>query len=152
MGYESEKAALAKKYFTDGYNCAQAVALAFVEESGLTKDALLKLTASFGGGMGRLREVCGAVSAMFMIAGLRYGYIDPLATDDKADHYKLVQELAALFKKETGTIICRELLDGVASDGYVPDARTAEYYNKRPCADLVYLGASLTARLIQHKG
>lgn len=152
MGYEITKAELAKKYFTDGYNCCQAVALAFAEESGLTKDALLMLASSFGGGMGRLREVCGAVSGMFMIAGLRYGYIDPLATDSKADHYKLIQELAALFRNKTGTIICRELLDGVASDTYIPDQRTAEYYSKRPCADLVYLGAMLTARMISEKG
>ncbi len=86
---------------------------------GLDLETALRLSSSFGGGMGRLREVCGAVSGMFMVAGLKYGYSDPHDKPAKAEHYKRIQDLAAEFRDENGSIVCRELL---ASSRAVPTA------------------------------
>ncbi|HBR31849.1 MAG TPA: hypothetical protein DD733_07165, partial [Clostridiales bacterium] len=108
MSTHAEKAA---ELFRKGYNCAQATFLAFADETSMDKKTALKLTSSFGGGMGRLREVCGAVSAIFMIAGIKYGTDDPRNDEEKACHYALIQELARRFREKNGTIICRELLD-----------------------------------------
>lgn len=132
------RAERAKELFTQGYNCSQAVLAAYCDEIGMDFETALKLSSSFGGGMGKLREVCGAVSSMFMIIGIKCGYTD--ANDDiaKARHYKLVQELAKKFKDENGSIICRDLLGEDKKDkSPIPDARTDEYYKKRPCAELV---------------
>ena len=131
MGIYSEKAA---DNFRDGYNCAQSVLLAFADKVGLENEEALRLASSFGGGMGRLREVCGAVSAMFMIAGILKGYTEPNNDVVKANHYKLIQDLAAEFKSKHGTIICRELLglDGTEFSP-IPSVRTEEYYKERPC-------------------
>ena len=118
----------AKTLFREGYNCAQSVFCTFAEDLGIDFDSALKLSSSFGGGMGRMREVCGAVSAMFMIAGLKYGYTEPNNKDVKTEHYKRIQELAQLFKEKHGTIICRELLGPLADDSYIPSDRTNEYY------------------------
>ena len=95
----------ARKYFKEGYNCAQSVFLTYADKYGFNKDTALKLSSSFGGGMGRLREVCGAVSAMFMIAGLESGYIENNNDEIKAEHYTRIQNLANEFKKKHGTII-----------------------------------------------
>ena len=108
MGIYSEKAA---HNFLSGYNCAQSVLLAFADKAGLEPEYALKLASSFGGGMGRLREVCGAVSAMFMVAGILKGYTEPADDEIKAKHYALIQDLASEFKSKYKTIICRELLD-----------------------------------------
>lgn len=97
--------------FHCGYNCAQAVFAAFAPELGIDFDTALRLSSSFGGGMGRLREVCGAVSAMFMIAGLKYGYSDPADPAAKAAHYERIRALAEEFREKNGSIICRELLE-----------------------------------------
>lgn len=141
MGIYSEKAA---NNFRDGYNCAQSVLLAFANKIGLKEDEALKLASSFGGGMGRLREVCGAVSAMFMIAGILKGYTEPNNDVVKANHYKLIQDLAAEFKSKHGTIICRELLglDGTEFSP-VPSARTDEYYKERPCEEFIKCAAEI---------
>lgn len=141
MGIYSEKAA---NNFRDGYNCAQSVLLAFANKVGLKEDEALKLASSFGGGMGRLREVCGAVSAMFMIAGILKGYTEPNNDVVKADHYKLIQDLAAEFKLKHGTIICRELLglDGTEFSP-IPSARTDEYYKERPCEEFIKCAAEI---------
>lgn len=141
MGIYSEKAA---NNFRDGYNCAQSVLLAFANQVGLKEDEALKLASSFGGGMGRLREVCGAVSAMFMIAGILKGYTEPNNDVVKADHYKLIQDLAAEFKLKHGTIICRELLglDGTEFSP-IPSARTDEYYKERPCEEFIKCAAEI---------
>ena len=99
----------------------------------------MMLSSSFGGGMGRMREVCGAVSAMFMVAGLEKGYSDPKASTEKAGHYDYIQQLAAKFKEENGSIICRDLL-GLTKPGPdtpTPEPRTEAYYKKRPCQLLV---------------
>ena len=128
----------AAKLFKEGYNCAQSTFCAFSDELGIDKAIALKLTSSFGGGMGRLREVCGAVSAMFMIAALLKGYTCPQDDDAKTQHYKLIQNLAEEFKKLHKTIICRELLGlSEGKDDYTPSKRTEEYYTSRPCEKII---------------
>lgn len=140
----SGKSEHAMELFQQGYNCAQSVFAAFCEDMGMDFETALKLSSSFGGGMGRLREVCGAVSGMFAIAGMKYGYTDPKDAEAKAAHYKLIQELATQFKAENGSIICRELL-GLDSepDSPTPEQRTDEYYKRRPCAELVGCAARI---------
>lgn len=139
----------AMELFKQGYNCAQSVFAAFCEDLGIDFETALKLSSSFGGGMGRLREVCGAVSGMFAVAGMKYGYTDPKDYIAKAAHYKLIQDLALRFKAENRSIICRELLGlGAGSDGSDPELRTDEYYNKRPCAELVRCAAGIIEDLI----
>ena len=100
----------AGQLFVQGYNCSQAVFAAFCDETGLDMDTALRFSSSFGGGMGQLREVCGAVTGMFMVAGVKYGYTDPKDVSAKAEHYRLIQSLAARFKEKNGSYICRELL------------------------------------------
>ncbi len=145
----SNKSQQATELFKQGYNCAQSVFAAFSEDLGMDFETALKLSSSFGGGMGRLREVCGAVSAMFGIAGMKYGYTDPEDDEAKAAHYKLIQELATRFRAENHSIICRELLGlDAGPDDPVPALRTDEYYQKRPCAELVGCAARLMEELI----
>lgn len=135
MNSKSEEA---KANFLKGYNCCQSVVLAFADELNLDKNTALMLSSSFGGGMGRLREVCGAVSGMFIIAGLKFGYSSPDDKEAKTAHYKRIQELAEKFREKNKYIVCRELL-GLTSktESYIPEDRTNEYYKKRPCANLV---------------
>lgn len=137
----------AGKLFASGYNCSQAVLLTFAEELGMPFNMAAKLSSSFGGGMGRMREVCGAVSGMFMAAGLLSGYDDPKSQIEKTEHYKLIQDLAERFKKHTGSIICRELLglDIKGADSHIPEKRTEEYYKKRPCREMVEIAAKVFA-------
>ena len=127
----------AEELFKSGYNCAQSVLGVFCEELGLDFNTAMKLSSSFGGGMGRMREVCGAVSGMFMTAGLLYSSAEP-SSQNKANQYKIVQELANRFKLKNKTIICRELLNGIeSSTSPIPSERTENYYKKRPCISLV---------------
>ncbi len=134
----------ARDLFKQGYNCSQAVLLAFSDMTGLDDRTALMLSSSFGGGMGRMREVCGAVSGMFMVAGILYGYDDPANQSGKTDHYRRIQALAEEFRKENGSIICRELLGlGGGPDSPVPETRTDTYYKKRPCAELVAMAARI---------
>lgn len=140
----------AENLFLSGYNCAQSVFCAFSDELGMDFDTALKLSSSFGGGMGRLREVCGAVSSMFMIAGLKYGYTEPNNKEVKAEHYARIQQLAEKFKSKNKTIICRDLLGlDVEQDNPVPEDRTQEYYLKRPCKHLVGDAAEIIAEYIK---
>ncbi len=133
----SEKSDKAKALFKQGYNCSQAVLGVFCEELGLDFDTAMKLASSFGGGMGRMREVCGTVSGMFMAAGLAFASSSESAAE-KGAHYKRIQELAQNFKDKNGSIICRELLQGIeASSSPTPSERTETYYKKRPCVELV---------------
>lgn len=112
----------AMELFKQGYNCSQSVFGAFCEECGIDFETALKLSSSFGGGMGRLREVCGAVSGMFMVVGMKYGYTDPKDSVSKAEHYKRIQELAEEFKENNRSIVCRELLElSVQSESYIPE-------------------------------
>ena len=102
---------LAAELFLSGSNCAQAVVVAFCDVTGMKPQYAARLSSSFGGGMGRMREVCGAVSGMLMVAGLLYGYDDPGEHDvKKKAHYQLVQSLAGQFREEIGSIVCREIL------------------------------------------
>lgn len=147
----SEKGILAKENFNSCCNCAQSVAAAFCEECGFDRSTMLRLSCSFGGGMGRLREVCGAVSGMLLVAGMLYASDDPTDDDAKAKHYERVQELALKFKEKNGSIICRELLglDLEGADDPVPSKRTEEYYQTRPCAELVEDGADILMDYIE---
>ena len=101
--------------------------------------------------MGRLREVCGAVTGMFIVVGLLYGYDDAHDRKQKAAHYKLVQELAAKFKEQNKSIVCRELLGLKGADNYMPEIRTEEYYSKRPCKQLVGIAAQILEDYINQK-
>ena len=129
---------MAMNYFLKGYNCSQSIILAFEDMLPVDKTALSRMASSFGGGMGRLREVCGAVSGMFMAAGFLYGYDGPETGQVKADHYARIQELARRFEEKHGSIICREMLGlDVRRDTPVPEKRTTEYYKKRPCPEII---------------
>ncbi|MDD2354548.1 MAG: C-GCAxxG-C-C family protein [Lachnospiraceae bacterium] len=135
---------MAMDYFTKGYNCSQSVVLAFADLLPVDEKTLMKLSSSFGGGMGRLREVCGSVTGMFMVAGMLYGYDGPETGHAKAEHYALIQELAGKFEAENGSIVCRELLGlNKQHDDPQPSARTGEYYKKRPCKELVGMSAEI---------
>lgn len=137
----------AQAYFTEGYNCSQAVAMAYADLIGMDETMLARAMSSFGGGMGRMREVCGAVSGMSFAAGVLYGYAEPTAAgqQEKAAHYARIQELAGAFREVNGSIVCRELLglDISGSDDPTPKKRTPEYYKKRPCGQLVALAATI---------
>lgn len=141
----------ARALFEEGYNCAQAVVLCFEDLTGLDTKTAAMLSSSFGGGMGRLREVCGAVSGMFTVAGLLRGYADPKAKAEKAEHYAFIQSLATDYKAENGSIICKELLGLPGASVPVPEERTAEYYRRRPCADYVECAARTLAKKINEE-
>ena len=132
----------AAELFFRGYNCAQAVTVAFGDLTGLDEKSAAKMVCSFGAGMGGLREVCGAVSGMLTVAGILYGYDDPEDLPSKKAHYALVQELASKFQEQVGSIICREILKNPPTDPN-PSPRTAEYYKARPCARMVFLAAQI---------
>ncbi len=151
MKSEREKA---KELFLEGYNCSQAVFVAYAERYGLDKELALKVSASFGGGMGRMREICGAVSGMFMVAGMETGQTKPRDPAAKQANYDMVQRLAKRYKEEYGSIVCKELLGLVPMPGREkadanaglkaaeftdtkPEARTEEYYKKRPCLEQI---------------
>lgn len=141
---KSQYAEQAMAYFKEGYNCAQSVFLVYAKEYGMDEKTALCMSSSFGAGMGRMREVCGAVSGMFLAAGLFYGYDSPKDQAKKAEHYQRIQELAARFKEENGSIICKELL-GLSGDTFspIPAERTKEYYKKRPCGQIVGMAAAI---------
>ena len=138
--------------FRSGYNCSQSIVKAFADLLPADEQMLLKMASSFGGGMGRLREVCGSVSGMFMVAGLLYGYDGPETGQVKADHYARIQELAHRFEEKHGSIVCRELLNlGIRHDSPVPEARTKEYYKKRPCAEIIGDAAEILEQYIKEQ-
>lgn len=140
---------LAEKLFRDGYNCSQAVLLAFSDVTDLDDDTAAKLASSFGGGLGRMREVCGAVSGAAMVLGLTQGYSNPKDFEGKKEHYKLIQDFAARFKEKNGSIICRELLTGVKTvENGTPEKRTDSYYKKRPCPLLVRDAAEILDEML----
>ena len=143
----------ARGLFKEGYNCSQAVLLAFSDLTGMDEKTASMLSSSFGGGMGRLREVCGAVSGMFMVIGILCGYSDPKDQAAKKAHYERIQQLAEAFRRENGSIICRELLGlGKGPDVPVPELRTEAYYKKRPCAELVADAAAITEEYLKQHG
>ena len=134
----------AKNLFLNGYNCAQAVYCTFCEDFGMNIPTALKASACFGGGLGRQREVCGAVSGMCMALALKYAPQDPCDHQAKADFYARVQEVCRRFKEENGSIICRELLGlGGGPSAPTPEPRTKAYYERRPCPDKVKSAAAI---------
>ena len=138
----------AAELFLNGYNCAQAIAVAFSDVTGLDKDFSARMASSFGGGMGRMREVCGAVSGMLMVLSQLYGYDIPGDDVSKKRLYTQVQELAGAFREENGSIVCREILKNPPSDPN-PTPRTAEFYAKRPCAKMVMTAARLMEEFME---
>jgi C_GCAxxG_C_C family probable redox protein len=139
----------AEALFREGYNCAQAVLLAFEDVTGLNKETASAISSSFGGGLGRMREVCGAVSGAAMVLGIVKGNYPPEDHSKKSGHYKLIQEFARRFREENGSIICRELLEGVAvKPGPEAEERTTEYYKKRPCPELVACAAEMLGNML----
>lgn len=139
----------AAELFLGGSNCAQAVVLAFGDVTGMDEKTAARMSSSFGGGMGRMREVCGAVSGMLMVLGLLYGYEEPGEKDcRKKAHYQDVQALAGKFREEVGSIICREILKNPPSDPN-PTPRTAEFYKQRPCARMVMTAARILDEYIE---
>lgn len=140
-----EKARKAREYFLQGYNCSQSVLAAWCEDLGLDMNTALRISACFGGGMGRLREVCGACSGAFMVIGLKYGYTEGKDFKTKSENYAMVQKFAARFKEENGfdSIICREMLGLNGASSPTPEKRTEQYYKKRPCPDMIALASGL---------
>ena len=138
----------AVELFVEGYNCAQAVAAAFGDLTGLDEKTAARMASCFGGGMGRMREVCGAVSGMLLVAGLLYGYDDPKATTEKRELYAQVQAMAGQFRAELGSIVCRDLLKNPPSDPN-PTPRTEQFYKDRPCARMVATAARIMDAFIE---
>ena len=147
MKYDHTEKAV--RLFSEGLNCAQSVFTAFADVTGMDEDLAKRISSSFGGGMGRMREVCGTCSAMFMVVGILYG--GGIEADDKvkAEHYRRIQFLAGEFRKIHETIICRDLLKGlsVTSDP-VPEKRTEKYYKVRPCVRFVRTAAEILDRYL----
>lgn len=138
----TDHASIAGALFMQGHNCAQAVFCAFQDVMGLDDVLALKLTSSMGGGVGRLREICGAVSGAALVLGVLYGSDDPCNAEAKAAHYARIQEVAEVFRKEKGSIVCRELLKLQEEKSEpTPAARTSAYYHSRPCCALVECAA-----------
>lgn len=152
-----DKISLAVELFRQGYNCAQAVTAAFADLYGLSREQALRISASFGGGIGRMREVCGAASGMFILAGLDCGSAEPGDSTGKEYNYRVVQQLAAEFKKRNGSLICGELLGlrprGVnvmqQPDDPTPSVRNDDYYKKRPCVKMVEEAATIFYEYLQ---
>jgi C_GCAxxG_C_C family probable redox protein len=140
-------------YFKSGYNCAQAVVMAFDDVMEQSPEMLARLTAPFGGGMGRMREVCGTVSGMAFLAGAISPAVDPSNLEERKANYALVQHFADAFRQENGDIVCRRLL-GLEpmverAETAMPSARTEEYYKKRPCVEYVGCAARIVAEYLK---
>lgn len=138
------KGEIAEKYFYEGCNCSQAVACAFAEEMDMNTETVKRLTIGFGGGMGRLREVCGTVSGAAFVLSALYG------SRNKNDVYKMVQDVAGEFEAENGSVVCRQLLglDNSVPKSPVAEPRTEKYYKKRPCPQLVHQMADILEKYL----
>ena len=148
----AEKGALAKGYFEEGCNCCQSLVLAFLPEIGLERETALRMASGLGGGVGRLREICGAVSGSAIVLGFFMGSTDPLDQEKKAALYGEIQRLAESFAAEKGSYLCRELMGlPPGKDEPVPEARTAAYYQRRPCGALIARAAELLAELLNER-
>ena len=148
MKYDHTEKAV--RLFSEGLNCAQAVFTAFSDVTGIDEELAKRLSSSFGAGMGRMREVCGACSGMFMVAGILYG--KGIESDDKLKtaHYQRIQYLAEEFRKSHETIICRDLLKGLAvTSTPTPEKRTEQYYKARPCVKFVRTAAEILDRYLE---
>lgn len=147
-----ERVTRAVGYFKSGYNCAQAVVMAYDDVMGISVEALAKIAAPFGGGMGRMREVCGTVSGMTFVAGAIRPAINPQNLEERKANYALVQHFAQRFRQENGDIICRRLLGlepaAERSETPMPSQRTEEYYRKRPCVEYVATATRIVAEYL----
>jgi len=136
-------------YFNDGYNCSQAVFMAYSDLYDMDKELAAKISSSFGGGMGRLREVCGAVTGMFMVLGLHYPATDVKDKAAKTTNYAAVQRTAAEFKQEMGSFICADLLNiKRAPENPTPSERNVKYHALRPCDRCVAMAAEILGKEI----
>ena len=151
----TDHGAIAEGLFREGYNCAQAVFCAFTDVTGYDRDTSARMASSFGGGLGRLRETCGAVSAAALVLGVVLGYDDPADREAKKRHYALVREFAERFRALNGSISCRELLTLAGIDpeaGGEPEARDEAYYRRRPCPRLVRDAARILDAILAERG
>lgn len=144
---KSDRQEKAAEYFHQGYNCSQSVVMAFEDKIGIDKENLAKMSVGLGGGVGRMREVCGCVSGMAMVLGFLYGSEDP---GSKNEVYPLVQKACEEFKKRNGSIVCRELLSEVpVTTGGTAEPRTESFYKKRPCAEMIEQATEIIEEMIQ---
>ena len=142
----------AKELFLNGHNCAQAVLCTYADELGLSQEQAIAMSACFGGGLGRQREVCGAVSAICMVLSLKYAPKDPKDQDAKAAFYARIQDVCKHFEDDNGSIICRELLSlPPGPSDPTPDPRTAHYYARRPCPDKVKSAVDILEEYLQEQ-
>jgi len=150
-----ERVQRAVEYFMSGYGCSQSVVAAFADLYGLDDTMAKRIAAGFGGGVGRMRMMCGTVSGLVILAGLDCGQTEGSDREGKTACYKVVQQLLETFKQRNGSIICAELLGlngcPVVKNTYVPEERNAEYYKKRPCAQKVESAARIFAEYLQEK-
>lgn len=149
-----ERVSRAVELFMSGYGCCQSVVAAFADLYGLTKSQAVRVAAGFGGGVGRMRMMCGAVSGLVVLAGLSDGQTEADDREGKAHCYKVVQDLLARSKAENGSLICAELLGlkgPVPPGNFVPDERNADYYRRRPCCAKVESAARLFAQYLAEK-
>lgn len=146
-----ERVEQAVRNFESGFNCAQSVFLAYSDIFELDLETAKKMSVSFGGGIGRMREVCGTVSAMAMLAGFKYPVVDPTDQEARTRNYGMVQKMANLFKDKHQTIICRELLppEDAATTTPAPSVRTSQYYQKRPCSQYVAEAARIAGQMLK---
>lgn len=136
--------------FESGFNCAQSVFLAYSDIFELDLETAQKVSVSFGGGVGRMREICGTVSAMAMLAGFKYPVLDAANQEQRTLNYTMVQKMADMFKEKHGTIVCRSLLPQTeATTNPAPSLRTSEYYAKRPCSKYVAEAATIAGRMLK---
>ena len=151
---EEERIEMAVSLFKEGFNCSQSVVAVFADKYGFTREQALKMSASFGGGIGRMRETCGAACGLFLLAGLETGATEGADRDGKAANYALVQELAEEFKQRNGALRCADLLGLSKKEPVVstPEARTDQYYAKRPCVKMVEEAARIWCEYLQKQG
>ena len=151
---EQERIDKAVALFKEGFNCSQSVVAAFADKYGFTQEQALRMSASFGGGIGRMRETCGAACGLFMLAGLETGATEGSDKEGKAANYQLVQELAAEFKQRNGALRCTDLLGLSQNEPVVstPEARTNQYYAKRPCVKMVEEAALIWCEYLEKVG
>lgn len=143
------RAERAVKTFEEGYNCAQSVFSTYADCFGMDRETALRMSSAMGAGVGRMREVCGAVSSMAMLAGLKEGNADPENEEAKEHIYSLVRQMSARFREEYGSIICKELLglDSV-EESAKPSVRTPEYYASRPCPGIIACAARIIEEML----
>lgn len=139
--------------FESGYNCAQSVFLAYSDVFELDLNMAKQMSVSFGGGVGRMREICGTVSAMAMLAGFKYPVLDQNDQKARTKNYAMVQKMSEMFKEKHGTIICRSLLPAAEASqtAPAPSERTSEYYAKRPCSKYVEEAARIAGRMLKNE-